>query len=107
MGKLFDKSATLQDNNAAGRKTFPLMQGLGSGLTDGVEPADHPHRGFERYFCLQPREKICRSLRRTFPVELCGPPEGFADAGGPPQEFPLFRNDFLVAGAMVKKIVAC
>lgn len=40
MGKLFDKSATPQGGNTASRKPSPGMQGLGSGLTDGLDAYD-------------------------------------------------------------------
>jgi hypothetical protein len=40
MGKLFDKSATPQNGNTASRKPSPLIQGLGSGLTDGLDAYD-------------------------------------------------------------------
>jgi len=40
MGKLFDKPATPQAENTATRKPSPVMQGLGSGLTDGLNAYD-------------------------------------------------------------------
>jgi hypothetical protein len=39
MGKLFE-SASNQGGNATGRKASPIMQGLGSGLTDGFDAYD-------------------------------------------------------------------
>ena len=52
MGKLFDKSANPSadgaDDTAANRKPSPLMQGLGSGLTDGLNALDQSQQAIAK-----------------------------------------------------------